>query len=120
MRTSGSSASNSSGGLGGNNGQGGQIGGPNGSGKKVFNKAITKGGMLFKGKGPASIAKQEEEVRSRMAMASETFRKAVLESQGLRQEYFNFQLPKILRVSTFAVYGFLNVTRGFLLMTYSC
>lgn len=99
MRSSGSVASNSSGGMG-NGGQGmsGQ-GGHNGGGKKVFNKAITKGGMLFKGKGPASIAKQEDEVRGRMAQASETFRKAVLESQGLRQEYFNFQLPKILRVS---------------------
>ncbi|KAI9636893.1 putative GTPase activating protein [Dioszegia hungarica] len=98
MRSSGSVASNSSGGMG-NGGQGmsGQ-GGHNGGGKKVFNKAITKGGMLFKGKGPASIAKQEDEVRGRMAQASETFRKAVLESQGLRQEYFNFQLPKILRL----------------------
>jgi hypothetical protein len=96
MRSSGSMASNSSGGMG---GQGSQTGGPNGGGKKVFNKAISKGGMLFKGKGPASIAKQEDEVRSRMTQASETFRKAVLESQGLRQEYFNFQLPKILRVS---------------------
>jgi hypothetical protein len=55
--------------------------------------------MLFKGKGPASMAKHEDDTRARMAQASETFRKAVLESQGLRQEYFNFQLPKILRVS---------------------
>lgn len=68
--------------------------------KKGFNKAIKSGGMLFKGKGPASIAKQEDDTRARMAQASETFRKAVLESQGLRQEYFNFQLPKILRVSS--------------------
>ena len=45
------------------------------------------------------MTKQEEDVRARMATASETFRKAVLESQALRQEYFNFQLPKILRVS---------------------
>lgn len=96
-------ASNSSGGIG---GQSGQMGGPNGGGKKVFNKAISKGGMLFKGKGPASIAKQEDEVRIRMTQASETFRKAVLESQGLRQEYFNFQLPKILRVSSDIRYEF--------------
>lgn len=66
---------------------------------------MTKGGLLFKGKGAGSMAKQEEDVRSRMAIASETFRKAVLESQALRQEYFNFQLPKILRVSRASRYG---------------
>jgi len=68
-------------------------------GKRALGKAMTKGGLLFKGKGAGSLGKQEEDVRSRMASASETFRKAVLESQALRQEYFNFQLPKILRVS---------------------
>lgn len=68
------------------------------NGRKAFNKAIKSGGMLFKGKGPASMAKHEDDTRARMAQASETFRKAVLESQTLRQEYFNFQLPKILRV----------------------
>lgn len=47
------------------------------------------------------MAKHEDDTRARMAQASETFRKAVLESQTLRQEYFNFQLPKILRVSVF-------------------
>jgi hypothetical protein len=65
-------------------------------------KAMTKGGLLFKGKGPAQMQKQEDDIRARMSMASETFRKAVLESQALRQEYFNFQLPKILRVSLLA------------------
>jgi len=60
---------------------------------------MSKGGLLFKGKGPAQMQKQEDDVRNRMSMASDTFRKAVLESQSLRQEYFNFQLPKILRVS---------------------
>jgi hypothetical protein len=34
-----------------------------------------------------------------MSAASDAFRKAVLETQSLRQEYFNFQLPRILRVS---------------------
>lgn len=59
--------------------------------------AMKKG--LFKGKNPAQMAKHEEDVRARMASASEAFRKAVLESQAKRQEYFNFQLPKIVRVS---------------------
>ncbi|KAK1922699.1 hypothetical protein DB88DRAFT_496005 [Papiliotrema laurentii] len=73
-------------------------GGSSGGGKRALGKAMTKGGLLFKGKGPGSMAKQEDDVRTRMANASETFRKAVLESQALRQEYFNFQLPKILRL----------------------
>lgn len=70
-----------------------------GGNKKTFGKAMKQGGMLFKGKGAASMQRQEDDVRARMTQASETFRKAVLESQALRQEYFNFQLPKILRVS---------------------
>lgn len=74
--------------------------GTHGGSKRALGKAMTKGGLLFKGKGAGSLGKQEEDVRSRMATASETFRKAVLESQALRQEYFNFQLPKILRVRT--------------------
>jgi hypothetical protein len=60
---------------------------------------MTKGGLLFKGKGSVSIQRQEDDVRARMGQSSETYRKAALESQALRQEYFNFQLPKILRVS---------------------
>ncbi|WWC91012.1 uncharacterized protein L201_005952 [Kwoniella dendrophila CBS 6074] len=69
-----------------------------GGGKRALGKAMKTGGLLFKGKGVGSIQKQEDDVRSRMAQSSETFRKAVLESQALRQEYFNFQLPKILRL----------------------
>lgn len=48
------------------------------------------------------MQKHEDDVRQRMAAASEAFRKAVLDSQTVRQEYFNFQLPKIVRVSFFA------------------
>jgi hypothetical protein len=69
-----------------------------GGGKRALGKAMTKGGLLFKGKGAASMQRQEDDIRTRMAQSSETFRKAVLESQALRQEYFNFQLPKILRL----------------------
>lgn len=70
---------------------------PPAGGKKGIGKAMTKG--LFKGKNPAQMAKHEDDVRARMASTSEAFRKACLESQALRQEYFNFQLPKIVRVS---------------------
>ena len=90
MRSSPSSSSTNTAGSGNGSGSGG--------GKRALGKAM-KGGLLFKGKGPGSMAKQEDDVRTRMAQASETFRKAVLESQALRQEYFNFQQPKILRVS---------------------
>lgn len=75
----------------------GNAGAPTAGKNRGIGKAMTKG--LFKGKNPAQMAKHEEDVRARMASASEAFRKAVLESQALRQEYFNFQLPKIVRVS---------------------
>lgn len=89
-----SSASNSS-----TNTSGSSSGTPaSGGGKRALGKAMTKGGLLFKGKGSVSIQRQEDDVRARMAQSSETFRKAALESQALRQEYFNFQLPKILRL----------------------
>lgn len=47
------------------------------------------------------MQRQEDEVRQRMSQASDTFRKTVLEAQSVRQEYFNSQLPKILRVRPF-------------------
>ena len=72
--------------------------GANSKEKRSLGKAM-KGGILFKGKGPAQMQRQEDEVRGRMSMASEVFRKAVLESQSVRQEYFGLHLPKILRVS---------------------
>ena len=74
-------------------------GGSSAGGKKAIGKAIKGGGMLFRGKGAASIARQEEEIRGRMTQASDGYQKAVRETQTMRQEYFNFQLPKTLRVS---------------------
>ena len=67
--------------------------------KRGLGKAMAKGGMLFKSKGPAQMQKQEDEVRQRMNSASEVFRKAVQSNQQTKQEYFNLHLPKILRVS---------------------
>ncbi|KAF5343826.1 hypothetical protein D9757_013914 [Collybiopsis confluens] len=66
-------------------------------GKRVIGKAVAKGGLLLKGKNPGNIQRQEDDVRSRMSSASDAFRKAVLDTQAMRQEYFNFQLPRILR-----------------------
>lgn len=57
-------------------------------------KAVAKGGMLLKGKNH----RQEEDVRARMSAASDGYRKVVLDTQALRQEYFNFQLPRTLKV----------------------
>lgn len=70
-----------------------------GGGKSKLGKAMKTGGLLFKGKGAGSLQKQEDDSRAKMDQANETFTKAVAESKQLRKEYFNYQLPKILRVS---------------------
>ncbi|KAG8691730.1 hypothetical protein FRC11_011593, partial [Ceratobasidium sp. 423] len=67
-----------------------------GAGKGALGKAVAKGGALLKGK-PASLQKQEEDIRARLSMASDGYRQSMLETQKIRQEYFNFQLPRILR-----------------------
>lgn len=35
-----------------------------------------------------------------MSAASDAYRKNMIDTQGIRQEYFNFQLPRILRVGS--------------------
>ncbi|KAM0749509.1 RhoGAP-domain-containing protein [Meredithblackwellia eburnea MCA 4105] len=66
-------------------------GGPN---KRTFGKAMSK----LKGpKTVAQVAKQEEEVRARMGQSSDSYRAQVLGAEAVRQEYFNLQLPRILR-----------------------
>jgi hypothetical protein len=74
--------------------------GISGSGKEAkrggIGKAMSKG--LFKAKNPAQIQRQEDETRARMNSASEQFKKAVQDNQATKQEFFNLQLPKILRV----------------------
>ncbi|TFK52005.1 RhoGAP-domain-containing protein [Heliocybe sulcata] len=77
-----------------------QLRSPGGGGKRVIGKVAAKGGLLLKGKNPGNLARQEDDVRTRMSQASDTYRKAVTETQTIRQEYFNFQLPRILRVRT--------------------
>ncbi|KAI0918052.1 hypothetical protein AcV5_002832 [Taiwanofungus camphoratus] len=87
-------------------------------GKRAIGKAVAKGGLLLKGKNPGNVRRdslrtchasqyifffdgqlqrQEEDVRARMSSASDAYRKAVTETQAIRQEYFNFQLPRLLR-----------------------
>lgn len=78
--------------------KGGELQHPHGpGGKRTLGKAIGKSGLLFKNKNPQQILKQEEEIRARTSTASDAFRKEVLATQGTRQEYFNLQLPRILR-----------------------
>lgn len=79
--------------------------GPGAGGQALANKgrslgkAMSKGGMqLFKNsKNPQQLLRQEEEVRARTSQLSDTFRREVLQTQQMRQEYFNLQLPRILR-----------------------
>ncbi|KAF9786398.1 RhoGAP-domain-containing protein [Thelephora terrestris] len=66
-------------------------------GKRAIGKAVAKGGLLLKGRNPGNLQRQEDDIRSRMSNASDAYRKAVTETQAIRQEYFNFQLPRILR-----------------------
>ncbi|THH27126.1 hypothetical protein EUX98_g7071 [Antrodiella citrinella] len=66
-------------------------------GKRVIGKAVAKGGMLLKGKNPGNLERQAEEIKARVSTASDAYRKAVTDTQAIRQEYFNFQLPRILR-----------------------
>ncbi|KAF8892131.1 Rho GTPase activation protein [Infundibulicybe gibba] len=46
---------------------------------------------------PKGLQRQEDDVRTRMSTALDTYRKCVTDTQAMRQEYFNFQLPRILR-----------------------
>ncbi|KAL6305482.1 Rho GTPase activation protein, partial [Sparassis latifolia] len=68
-------------------------------GKREIGKAVSKGDLLLKGRNPgnARIQKQEDDVRARMSNTSDTYRKMVTQTQTIRQEYFNFRLPRILR-----------------------
>ncbi|KAI6108843.1 hypothetical protein EDD16DRAFT_1711835 [Pisolithus croceorrhizus] len=43
------------------------------------------------------ILRQEDDIRLRVSNASDSYRKALNDTQAMRQEYFNFQLPRILR-----------------------
>lgn len=67
--------------------------GPAASSKRTFGKAMSK----LKAKNPAQLAKQEDETRSRMGRESDAYRGQVLATQQVRQEYFNLQLPRLLR-----------------------
>ena len=74
----------------------------NAANKRTFGKAISK----LKGpKSVAQVARQEEEVRSRMGQSSDSYRAQVIGAQTVRQEYFSLQLPRILRVRAFSSLG---------------
>ena len=52
------------------------------------------------------LERQAEEIKARMSTASDAYRKAVSDTQAIRQEYFNFQLPRILRVRMTSLLNF--------------
>ncbi|KAA1079251.1 hypothetical protein PGT21_005373 [Puccinia graminis f. sp. tritici] len=63
---------------------------------KAIGKAISK--LAAKGTRSAGhLARLEDEVRGRMGLVSDAYRAQVLATQQVRQEYFNLQLPRILR-----------------------
>lgn len=89
------SISGSAGGHGGGTSSGGQNLAHKG---RSLGKAMTKGGMLFKNnKNPQQLQRQEDDVRLRTSQLSDTFRREVLQTQQMRQEFFALQLPRILR-----------------------
>jgi Rho GTPase-activating protein RGD1 len=62
---------------------------------RTFGKAMSK----FKAaKNPAQLQRLEEEARQRMAGANDSYRREVIHTQQVRQEYFNVHVPRILRV----------------------
>ncbi len=67
------------------------------SSKRTLGKAMGKTGLLFKQKNPQQMLRQEEEIRVKTSNASDAFRKEVQQTQQMRQEFFNMQLPRILR-----------------------
>ncbi|KZT07421.1 RhoGAP-domain-containing protein [Laetiporus sulphureus 93-53] len=71
--------------------------GVSGGGKRAIGKAVAKGGLLLKGRNPGNLQRQEDDIRARMSKESDTYRKSVMDAQVIRQEYFNFQYPRLLR-----------------------
>ena len=71
------------------------------TGKRTLGKAIgkLKGGP----KNPAQMQRIEEDSRAKMNNLSDAYRQQVLATQTIRQEYFNLQLPRMLKVSPAAL-----------------
>lgn len=67
----------------------------NSSSKRTLGKAIgkLKGGP----KNPAQLQRMEEDARYKMNSLSDTYRQSVISTQTIRQEYFNLQLPRMLK-----------------------
>lgn len=67
----------------------------NNAGKRTLGKAIgkLKGGP----KNAAQLQRMEEDARYKMNSLSDAYRQQVLATQTIRQEYFNLQLPRMLK-----------------------
>ncbi|KAH8928949.1 GTPase activating protein [Atractiella rhizophila] len=71
-----------------------------GTQKRTLGKALGKiknSVSSTSGKSPSQIARLEEEARNRTSLASDAYRQEVLKTQKIRQEWFNLQLPRLLR-----------------------
>lgn len=64
--------------------------------KRTLGMPFAKGG-LFKNKNPQQILRHEEEFRLKKSNAHETLRGESQSAENVRQEYFQQQLPQILR-----------------------
>lgn len=74
-----------------------------GTASSSTNSRRTFGKAMSRLKGPKTLAqvqRQEEDVRSRMGQSSDAYRSQVMGAQAVRTEFFNLQLPRILRVRT--------------------
>lgn len=81
------------------------------SGAGQLTKAISK--LTTKGpKSAGQLARMEEDMRAKMSAISDVYRAQILATQQVRQEYFNLQLPRILRVECFAFFFFFHLFKN--------
>ncbi|EOR01178.1 hypothetical protein E3P92_01745 [Wallemia ichthyophaga] len=67
------------------------------SDKKGGFSKMRKGAGFFRGRNPAHILKQEEDIRNRISQASDSFKRHAQESSSLRSEYWEIYMPRIVR-----------------------
>jgi len=72
-------------------------GDPRANDKRSIGMPFSKGSSLFKSKNPQQIARTEDECRAKQGHAHDTLRSEAQTAQAKRQEYFQQQLPQILR-----------------------
>lgn len=74
-----------------------KAGDPRANDKRSIGMPFSKGSSLFKSKNPQQMARNEDECRAKKGHAHDTLRSEAQTAQAKRQEYFQQQLPQILR-----------------------